>query len=249
MTDVRANRDDDRLPWLEAVDEDDRDEGPGAAKLIAFVVIGLLAIGLIVGGLFWMMNRTGDGASQTAPEGGELIAAPADDYKVKPDQPGGMDVKGKGDTALAASEGAEPKGTLNVDAAPEAPVAQPQQQAAAQPKAAPSPAAQRPTQVAIAQPKAAPAPALTPAATPTPAAAPAGGSGQTIQLGAFNSQAQAQAAWKALSGRFKYLAPLSQSVQTAEVGGKTYYRLRASGADARGICNRLKVAGETCMVV
>jgi cell division septation protein DedD len=98
-------------------------------------------------------------------------------------------------------------------------------------------------QVAIAQPKA-------PAATPTPAPAqPAGGSGQTIQLGAFNSQAQAQAAWKALSGRFKYLAPLSQSVQTAEVGGKTYYRLRASGPDARGICSRLKVAGETCLVV
>ena len=247
MTDMRANPGgEDRLPWLEAVDEDDREEGPGAAKLIAFVVIGLLAIGLIVGGLFWMTSRDGAG-SEATPEGGELIAAPAEDYKIKPEQPGGMKVEGKSDTALAASEGAEPKGALNVDAMPETPVAapRPQQQAAAQPKAGPTPApkagpAQRPTQVAAAQPKAAPAPAQQPAA---------GGSGQTIQLGAFNSQAQANAAWKALSGRFKYLAPLSQSIQTAEVGGKTYYRLRASGADARGICNRLKVAGESCLVV
>jgi hypothetical protein len=244
MTDVRADRDGDRLPWLEAVDEDDREEGPGAAKLIAFVVLGLLAIGLIVGGLFWMTNR-GDGGAEAVPEGGELIAAPADDYKVKPVEPGGMEVKGKGDTALAASEGAEPKGQLNVNAAPEAPVAapRPQQQAAAQPAPAPKAA---PAQVAIAQPKAPPAPAPQPKA---PAPAAAGGSGQTIQLGAFDSQAQANAAWKALSGRFKYLAPLNQSIQTAEVNGRTFYRLRASGADARSVCNRLKIAGETCLPV
>jgi hypothetical protein len=43
----------DRLPWLEAVEEDDSKDGPGAAKLVAFVIIGLVAIGLIVGGLFW----------------------------------------------------------------------------------------------------------------------------------------------------------------------------------------------------
>jgi hypothetical protein len=205
MTDIRAKRDDDRLPWLEAVDEDDREEGPGAAKLIAFVVLGLLAIGLIVGGLFWMTSRGGDAGGEATPEGGELIAAPAEDYKVKPDQPGGMEVKGKGDTALAASEGAEPKGSLNTAAMPETPVAttRPQQQAAAQPKAAPAPVTkagtpqqpQQPTQVAIAQPKAGPTPARTPAAAPAQPAAPAaGGSGQTIQLGAFNSQAQDEAA-------------------------------------------------------
>ena len=75
MTDIRADEpqptgDDDRLPWLEAVDEDDNGDGPSAAKLIAFVVIGLVAIGLIVGGLFWMGNRTGGGNGDP-----ELIAA------------------------------------------------------------------------------------------------------------------------------------------------------------------------------
>ena len=50
-------------------------------------------------------------------------------------------------------------------------------------------------------------------------------------------------------GRFGYLAPLSHSVVTAQVGGKTWYRLRASGPDAAGICGRLQVAGEQCLKV
>jgi cell division septation protein DedD len=198
------------------------------------VVIGLLVIGLVVGGVFWM--RSPDSGS-TAPGGEpEVIAAPEGDYKVKPGDPGGMKVEGKGDTAYAASEGADPKGVINVDAAPEAPVtAAPKQQ----PAPAPAPAA--PKQKA---PAAAPAPAPAPA---RPAASAAGGA--TIQLGAFSSQAGANNAWKALSGRFKYLAPLTHSVVPATVGGKTLYRLRASGPDAKGLCGRLRVAGESCVEV
>ena len=224
MSDIRAD-DDDRLPWLEAVDEEDTNDGPSAAKLIAFVVIGLIAIGLIVGGLFWMGNR--DGAGGDAGDD-TLIAAPEGDYKVKPDDPGGMKVDDSDETALAASQGAEPQGKINVNAVPEAPVT-------AQPKAAqPTPA---PTRVATA-----------PTPAPTPAATPAAG-GATIQLGAFDSNAAANGAWKAMSSRFKYLEPLSHSVMTAEVNGRTFYRLRASGPDARNICRRLEVAGESCIVV
>jgi hypothetical protein len=222
MSDIRAD-DDDRLPWLEAVDEDESSEGPSAAKLIAFVVIGLVAIGLIVGGLFWMGNR--DGAVGGAGGDETLIAAPEGDYKVKPDDPGGMKVEGRDDTALAASQGVETQGRINVNAVAEAPVT-------AQPKAAPTPA---PTQVAAA-----------PAPSPTPTAAPGGA---TIQLGAFDSNASANSAWKAMSGRFKYLEPLSHSVMTANVNGRTFYRLRASGPGARDICRRLEVAGESCIVV
>ena len=236
MTDARANDpamdEDDRLPWLEAVEEEDDTDGPGAAKLIAFVVIGLIIIGLVVGGVFWMRSPDSGG---TAPGGEpEMIAAPEGDYKVKPGDPGGMKVEGKGETAYAASEGADPKGVINVDAAPEAPVtATPKQQ----PAPAPAPAAPK---------QQAPAPA--PAPVPARPAAPAAG-GVTIQLGAFSSQASANNAWKALSGRFKYLAPLTPSVVSATVGGKTLYRLRASGPDAKGLCGRLRVAGESCVEV
>ena len=231
MTDIRADdavlEDEDRLPWLEAVDEDDARDGPGAAKLIAFVIIGLVAIGLIVGGLFWMGNRVGQSTGDGEPE---VIAAPEGDYKVKPDEPGGMKVDGEGDTAFAASGGETPSGSINVDAVPEAPVTE-------APKKAPAPAAQP----APAAPKQAPKPA------PAPAAPAAGGA--TIQLGAFSSQAGANNAWKALSARFKYLAPLSHSVTSTTAGGKTLYRLRASGPGAKELCGRLRVAGESCVTV
>ena len=234
MTDIRADdaaiEDEDRLPWLEAVDEDEARDGPSAAKLIAFVVIGLIAIGLFVGGVFWMGNRAGQPGAEGEPE---VIAAPEGDYKVKPDEPGGMKVEGEGDTAFAATGGETPNGAINVDAVPEAPVSEvPKQQAAPAPAPAP-----RPTPAAPPKQAAAPAPA-----------APAAG-GAVVQLGAFSSQSGANNAWKALSSRFKYLAPLSHSVTSTTAGGKTLYRLRASGPGAKNLCGRLRVAGESCVVV
>jgi len=240
MSDDRANDepeelevgDEDRLPWLEAVEDEDGGDGPSAAKLVAWIVIGLITIGIVVGGLFWLGNRGGPG------EGNDLIAAPEGDYKVRPDNPGGMNVSGEGDVSAAASAGAQPKGNLNVNAVPETPVTQAPRPAPA-PAAPPAPAP-RP---APAQPRPASAPAH-PAPAPAPAAA-----GATIQLGAFGSQAGAARAWTSLAGRFRYLAPLAHSVVPTQVGGRTLYRLRASGPDAASVCRRLQVAGEACSVV
>ena len=227
MTDIRADEED-RLPWLEAVEEEGGESGPSALKLIVAVLIGLAALGGIVGGIFWMGNR--DGAENGAPE---LIKAPDGPYKVKPDAPGGMTVEGQGETAFDAAQGGSPNASIDTNAVAEAPVT-------AQPKAQ-APAAQEPPLLK------APPPTNAPAATPETPAAAAGGA--TIQLGAFPSGAAAEKAWKALSGRFGYLAPLSHSVVQANVNGKTYYRLRASGPGAAGICGRLKVAGEQCLKV
>jgi hypothetical protein len=230
MTDMRADGtslEDDRLPWLEAVEEDNASDGPSPLKLIVGVLIALVAIGAVVGGLFWMNNRGADTAATGEPE---LIRAPGGDYKTKPDETGGMIVEGEGDTAFAASEGADPKGAINTNAMAEAPVTQ-------APPAQGQPAAQP-----AAQPK-----QQAPAATPAPAAPAAGGA--TIQLGAFSSNAGATAAWKAMAGRFGYLAPLSHSVVPVQSGGKTLYRLRASGPNSADICGRLRVAGESCVKI
>jgi len=145
-----------------------------------------------------------------------------------------MRVPGEGGTASAASMGDDPNGAIDTSAVAETPVT----------KQAP------PTRTAE-------APAKAPAATPTPAATPAtpaaGGApvagGATIQLGAFSSQASANNAWKALSGRFAYLAPLTHSVMATQSGGKTLYRLRAGGPGASALCGRLRVAGESCVQV
>ncbi|HEX9948349.1 MAG TPA: SPOR domain-containing protein [Allosphingosinicella sp.] len=238
MTDIRADDpalgNDDRLPWLEAVEEEGGEGGPSALKLIVAVLIGLAAIGGIVGGIFWWGNRDSGGTSG-APE---LIAAPGGAYKVKPDSPGGMAVEGQGETAFDAAQGGTPNASIDTAAVAETPViAQPKGQApAAQPKQEP----------ALLQ---APAPSNVPAAKADTPAAPAAGAGATVQLGAFPSGAAAEKAWKAMSGRFAYLAPLSHNVVVAQVGGKTYYRLRASGPGAAAICARLKVAGEQCLKV
>jgi len=236
MTDIRADEPDDRLPWLEAVEEEEGEGGPSPLKLIVAVLIGLAAIGGIVGGIFWLGNR--DGAANRAPE---LIKAPEGAYKVKPDAPGGMRVEGEGATAFDAAQGGTPAGSIDTDAVPEAPVtAQPKGQA---PAAAP-PARQEPPLLR------APAPSNVPAAGANPSAGPAAAAGgATIQLGAFPSAASAEKAWKAMSGRFAYLAPLSHSVVSANVGGKTWYRLRASGPAAANVCGRLRVAGENCLRV
>jgi sporulation related protein len=231
MTDIRADEnapdEEDRLPWLEAVDEDEERDGPSPLKLIASVLIGLIAIGAIVGGIFWMGNRDGQ-----ATRDDQLIAAPEGDYKVKPADPGGMAVEGEGDTAFAASAGGDPKGAIDTNAVTEVPVVG--RDKSSDPPAAPPAAAP----AAPAPPKAAPP------AAPAPAAA-----GPAIQLGAFSSAAGANNAWKALSARFAYLAPLAHNVTPTQSGGRTLYRLRASGPGASGLCGRLRAAGESCVTV
>lgn len=223
MGDVRGGYDEeDRLPWLEAVEEEEEPDGPGAGKLIGAVILGLVLLGAAVGGYFWLGQSGAQGD-------GQLIAAPAGDYKVKPDDPGGMDVEGKGDVTFAASEGAEPKARIDVGAVAEAPVA-----ASRSKEEGPPPPEPGPPEGSL---EGAP-----PQVTPPPA-------GGTIQLGAFSSEAAANSAWKALSGRFGYLEPLAHSVLPVTSGERTLYRLRASGPGAANICGRLRVAGETCVRV
>jgi hypothetical protein len=259
MTDVRADdlEEGDRLPWLEAVDEEDGRDGPSVLKLIVAVLVGLVSIGLIVGGLFWLGNRHDNGGGVANVE---TVKAPPGAYKVKPQNPGGMNVQGQGDTSFAASAGAEPKGRIDASKLPETPVTR--GAAAAGPaangqtrtaQAAPAkPAPAKPTKIAQAAKPLAPAPKpapAKPAARPAPAPAASGQGGGSIQLGAFSSQASAEKAWKAMSGRFTYLAPLNHNVIPVSTGGRTLYRLRAGGAGAADVCRRLKVAGESCVTL
>jgi len=240
-----ATADEDRLPWLEAVEDEDGEPGAGAGKLIAALIAGLIALGLIVGGVFWLRDRTAGSSGE-----GELIAAPEGDYKQRPETPGGMQVEGQGDVAYSASEGADINSAIDLTALPETPLTEPQAPAAIEPVPAPVPQP-KPVAVAVKAPvstkplpaKPVPAPIAAPVET-----APTGAG--TIQLGAFSSEAKANAAWKSLSGRFSFLAGLSSSVTPVTSGGGTLYRLRAgAGSDAKGVCARLRVAGESCVVL
>jgi cell division septation protein DedD len=121
------------------------------------------------------------------------------------------------------------------------------------PKPAPAPAAKLalpkpvPTPVAKPAPVAKPVPAPVAKPVPAPVAKPAAASG-SVQLGAFGTAARAETVWSELRARHG-MAGFSRQVSPIERDGKTLYRLRASGGDARATCARLTAAGDACTVV
>jgi len=238
--------DDDRLPWLEAADGFEEDGEVSPARLLVMVLGGLLLIGAVLGGLWWVQNGGARGK-------GELIAAQQGDYKVAPKNDGAKTFDGEGDASFSASEGAEPAGKVDPTRMPEEPAVTPQEREAAAKKVA----ADKTAATKAAAAKAAPAdkgkPAAAPVKTAEVAAKPAPVSnGAMIQLGAFSSDAAAAKAWTNLSKRFAYLAELNKSVSPAKVGDGTVYRLRVSAgtaANAANLCGKLRVAGENCVVV
>jgi hypothetical protein len=237
--DPYALSDEDRLPWLEPVDEVDAEEPASAARWLVPLAALLVLAAIAVGGVWWWQNR------EVTPTGsGELIAAPEGPYKVKPAEEGGMKIEGQGEVAFQTSEGGAPQGSLDVNAVPEAPVER------AAPAPAPSPSPASPSKAGASAPISEGGQVV--AKAPPTLLAAEGPAGATIQLGAFPTQDTARKTWDQMSKRFAYLAERTQSIVKAEVNGRTYYRLRVatgSPAEARDVCARLRVAGENCLVV
>lgn len=224
---VRDGRHEEVLPWLEAVDDEDEPRGLSARKMLAALALVLIGAALVAGTLFWLGRSSGNGGSGPP----ELIRAEPGPYKIKPENPGGLDVAGESGTAYATSAGEEPEAQLDLGAVAETPLARPQP---APPERSTSTEQRSPVE------------------EPAAPAAPAGPSGSTIQLGAYDNQAQAEAAWKSLSGRFSAVAAMNKIVVPFSVNGRTGYRLRAgaaSPAEAQRACQLLKVAGDDCFVV
>lgn len=234
--DPYALSDEDRLPWLEPVDDvEEPRAGSGRGWLLPLLALLVLAM-IAVGGVWWWQNR------EIAPEGtGEIIAAPEGPYKVKPATEGGTQFEGQGETAYDISEGRPVQGSLDLNAVPEAPVERtpaPKVEAIPKASASASAAVTKGGQVVAKAPP-------TELASETTA-------GATIQLGAFPTQESARKSWDAMQKRFAYLGERTPSIVKAEVNGRTFHRLRVgtgAAAEARDICARLRVAGENCLVV
>ena len=221
MTDQRPY-DDGQLPWLQAVEDEDEPRGVSARKMLAALLVILLAGAIVAGTFFWMGQR--DAQLKGPPE---LIRAEPGPYKVKPANPGGLDVVGESETAFQTSAGQDGDAQLDLSKVPEEPVAAPPKE---EPKRLPPNETKEPL----------------PAET-TPPPRPAGASGSVIQLGFFDNQAQAERAWSALSARFPSIAGMNKLIVPYSGG----IRLRAaasSPAEARQACQALKVAGEKCFV-
>ena len=220
MSDERSF--DEPLPWLAPVDDEDEPRGFSARRMLGVLVVVLLA-GLVVVGTFFLLGRR-DSAPSGRPE---LIKAPPGPYKVKPTNPGGLDVSGESETAFETSAGEDKDSQLDLNKLPEAPVAKPPKE---KPKTLPPNETKTPVR-----------------AEPNPEPKTAGAPGPVVQLGAFANPAQAERAWTALSARFPSVAELNKMIVPFSGG----IRLRAGAASpaaAKQVCQSLKAAGENCFV-
>lgn len=213
---------DEQLPWLQPVEDEDEPRGISARKMLAALLLVLLAALIVAATFFWLGRRN---AVVDGPP--ELIQAPAGPYKVKPPNPGGLDISGESQTAFETSAGEDRNSQLDTSKLPQGMVVK-------APDEPPAAAAETPKK---------------PAAAPeAPAEAKAGGApGTVIQLGAFANQAQAERAWTALSARFPSIAGMNKMILPFAHG----IRLRAaaaSSADAKQACDTLRAAGENCFV-
>ena len=143
----------DQLPWLEAVDEEDGPGGVPARRMLAALLVVLLAAALVSVTFFWL------GRQNAAEVGGapELIRAEPGPYKVKPADPGGLDVAGESQTAFETSAGQDRDAQLDLSRMPETPVA------ADLPETRPEPKPAEPPKPAQAEPARDPCRVLLPA--------------------------------------------------------------------------------------
>ncbi|MEL7685914.1 L,D-transpeptidase family protein [Citromicrobium bathyomarinum] len=135
---------------------------------------------------------------------------------------------------------AEPRlADLGMPAADEPSFAEPQPQVA-QAEPAPRETA-RPVTAESAEPSAAPVDLLEQTNKPV--------RGQTIQLAAKGSFDEAEAYWSRITTRFPELEGYQKTITPAVVRSKQYYRLRATGPDARAVCSTMKQSGADCFPV
>ena len=222
MTNDRATSGDtEALPWLEAVDDEDQPRGVSARKMLGALLMVGIAVAIIAGTLFYLGRQSGGSGPP------ELIRAEAGPYKIKPTDPGGLDVAGDSGTAFATGAGEDQDSKLDVGK-----MAEPPPPVAGELK--------KPT------PPPAPKPVPPPVTPETPAVA--GAVGPTVQLGAYGSTAKAETAWRMLSSRFPAVAGLTKQIVPYSGG----YRLRAgagSAAEAKAACDAVTAGGENCFVV
>ncbi len=223
--------------------EDDDDDAEGS-RLPLLIVLALLVL-CAFAGVVWLAYTQGVARGRTETP---VLAAAAGPERVAPANPGGTEVPYQGFKIYE-----QPAPTEEADTAAEA--------APAAPKPAPAPPAEFLPQ---AQKPPAPAPVAPPVAakpvTPPPAAKPvptppvAASGAYVLQIGAFKSQAEANAAWRTYQGKHAALLKgYGPDVQAADLGEKgTWYRLRIAGfADrdvASALCDRLKADSGACFL-
>ena len=209
--------DPDRLPWLETADGYEYDDRASPLRIAVMLLAGLVLLAAIVGAIYWLQRNQIGGANGN----GQLIAAPAGAYKVKPQDAGGKRFEGEGDSAFAASEGTKTGATLG-PAAKVAATAPPAAMASV-PVAAPAPSAVAPASTVMVQ---------------------LGAFGDSAKADA--AWAALNKRFGFLAGMNRKIAETN-----VEGGRKVFrlQAVTANSSEAQQLCAKLKVAGENCLIV
>ncbi|QGN55322.1 SPOR domain-containing protein [Novosphingobium sp. Gsoil 351] len=213
-----------RLPWLESADDIDPHEGFDSGRVIGFVLLGLVALGMIVAAV-WIASHRGPAAAD-----GSTIRAEAGPYKVPPENPGGKKFAGTGDTSYAVAQGETRSGTIAGE------------------DGSPTPGVGA---TATASPSATGSATPAPKASTATGAAPVTSGGVGVQVGAYTSASDAEAGWTALSARHDALSGFKHRVVEGQAEFGRVFRLQAVAGDvasATELCTKLKASGQGCQV-
>jgi hypothetical protein len=233
-----------RLPWLES-DDEEYIETVSTGRVVLAAVLGLLVLGAVIGGLWWYTHH--QAAGQPVADG-STVAAPPGPYKDAPKNPGGKTYQGTGDTSYVVSQGHDRQAQLadNGDGG----------MASANGSGVGASAGSGfgsgrgdagKAGVGGAQQGNGGKLVRTDSGAADAGAAPAGG---VAQIGAFSTQALAEAAWSRLSSQHTTLANLHHRVVQGQADIGTVWRLQvitgAGGGNA--LCDRLRGEGLPCQV-
>jgi len=213
------------------------------AKRLGLVAVCLVGMAMLGVGA-WV-------ATGARPHPVPVIEADGRPLRVKPDNPGGMQIANSEEQIMGGAGSGKADAMAPRTETPSPQTLRAQIKGVRDPEPAPAPIASpaMPPQVASAPLEPTPVhPAASPVAHPAPVAG-----GVQVQLAALDSDQAARLEWQRLSKRMPdLLGDRHASVQRVERGGRTLYRLRMSGfvdvAAATSFCAQLRTKGAGCAI-
>jgi len=250
-------------------DEDEQEIDEEGSRLPLLIVIALLVLAAF-GGVVWLAYSQGVQRGRAdAPR--MIVAAPGPVKEAAADTDQQRSLKiyqqpapEEDDTAVNETTPPPPTPVIPKHEAP-APAApkytEMAQAPAAKPEVKPAVTTPKPVETKSAAASKTPTTVAKPVETaklpPPPAAkeeaAPVAGGAYVLQIGAYKSQSDADAAWRTFKSKHPMAAGYSENVQKADLGDKgTWYRLRMGGFSdktaAASFCDKLKADGGNCLV-